>query len=116
MNPDQIADVLNLNTILVSHHESDAAHNPSLIAALIEWRDGSHTPKPVAPTPVPQQDHGAAEDAAATAEAKAVAAQAKAPPARKAAPAKAAKGRAKPPMVGTRDDNEPSPDPSADDF
>lgn len=114
----QITDVLDLSTILSTHGNEDAAHQPYLIAALLDWKNGGGgniAPAPTAPKPVAQQDHSAAEDAAATAEAKAVAAQAKTPPARKAAPAKAAKGRAKPPMVGTRDDNEPSPDPSADD-
>jgi hypothetical protein len=38
---DRIEDVLNLSTLLSQHAEEDAAHNPSLIAALIEWRDCS---------------------------------------------------------------------------
>lgn len=41
MSIEQIEDVLNLSSILLGHNESDAAHNPSLIADLLAWRDDS---------------------------------------------------------------------------
>lgn len=41
MELSNIADVLNLSTILSAHHEGDAAHNPSLISELIQWRDST---------------------------------------------------------------------------
>lgn len=39
MDTSQIEDVLNVSQILTSHAEGEAAHNPSLIADLIQWRD-----------------------------------------------------------------------------
>lgn len=92
---DKIEDVLNLSQILSNHGEDDAAHTPSLIASLIDWRDRS----------------------LATVEAVAPAAPAKA--AAKAAPAKKAAAKVTKAAASERN-YEPTPDPSesndSDDF
>lgn len=108
MKAQDIKDVLQVRDII-----ANADGTADLIATLIDWRDGSlGTVESV----TPQQDHSAAEDAAAAAEAKAVKAPAPAKAPAKAAPAKAAgKGRAKPPPPPADDDDDgPSPDPSDD--
>lgn len=119
MQAQDIEDVLTVRNI-IAKPEGAAA----IIAALIDWRDGSlGTVEVNTGVVAPQQDHSVAENAAAAAEAKdtmqeTVAkinkAETKAPPAKASAKAPA-KGRAKPPPPPADDDG-PSPDPSDDDF
>lgn len=91
MDVNSIEDVLNLSTILSSNGAEDAAHQPYLIAALIEWRDSS------APSPLPADVY---PDSGTTA---------------KAAP-KAKRGKATEPDDSVPSDGFTTPDPSEPEF
>lgn len=67
MDVNNIEDVLNLSAILSSNGCEDAAHQPYLIAALIDWADSRSTGEgsvlaPESATPAPKAKRGKATE------------------------------------------------------
>lgn len=66
MNVNEIEDVLNVTTILTVNGAADQAHQPYLIAALIDWKNGTGIPDDLAPVvpadPQPKAKRGKATE------------------------------------------------------